>query len=132
MASLVRLGPGKSGGPLGITSHGADHTILTATMRSIRFKHGEIVRIGGKHDGESIEDGIIEANQTVIIYPVTKLQPRRYEILTSYNPDLLKNGIVSVPAIQEPGTRDLFLQFRSLKKTDLNEFDYIFEFRLID
>lgn len=132
MASLVRLGPGKSGGPLGITSHGIEHTILTPSMRAIRFKAGTITRIGGKHDGEQVEDGVVEANQTVLIELPTPLSPRRYELMVSYNPELLRHGTVSCPPILEPGKNDIFVQIRCVKKTDLTEFDYIFELRLID
>ena len=77
MSSLVRLGPGKSGGPLGITSHGIDHTILTPTMRSLRFKVGAVERVGGQHDGEIIGTEV-PANARVVISPPTELNPRRF------------------------------------------------------
>lgn len=133
MAAIVRLGPGKSGGPLGIPSEGLDHTILTPNMLALRFKHGTVTRLGGKQDGETITDGIIEANQTVLIEMPVMLRPRKYEVITSYNPNLLKHGIVSCPAVQSASDVEIvFLQFRALKKTDITELDYIFELRMID
>lgn len=133
MAAIVRLGPGKSGGPLGIPTEGLEHTILTPNMLALRFKQGKVTRLGGKQDGEEIADGIIEANQTVIVEMPVPLKPRKYEVITSYNPKLLYHGIVSCPAVQAAGDINvIFLQFRALKKTDINDFAYIFELRMVD
>ena len=57
MAAIVRLGPGKSGGPLGIPSDGLEHTILTPNMLALRFKAGKIERIGGQNDVTEQDDG---------------------------------------------------------------------------
>jgi hypothetical protein len=132
MSSLVRLGPGKSGGPMGISSHGLDHTILTTQMRSLRFKAGNITRIGGQHDGEVVE-GEVPANARVHMTPITPLNPRRYEMIISYNPELLKYGSVCCPPMIGPGRGDeVILHFHAAKKIDLSKFDYIFELSMID
>ena len=133
MSSFVRLGPGKSGGPLGIKSEGLEHTILTPNMRSIRFKAGDIIRVGGQLDGNLVEDGEVPANARVIVKPATKLSPRKYETVISFNPAILKHGSVSCPAIVGPDRgEEIFLHFHAARKTDLNEFDYIFELFMID
>ena len=133
MASVVRLGPGKSGGPLGITSEGIDHTILTPMMRALRFRAGDVIRLGGQQDGTIIEDKEVNANQAVIVKMPTPLLPRRYEVSLSFNPALLLHGTVSMPSMVEPTQgQDIFLQFKALKKVNLNDFDYIFELRMID
>jgi len=133
MGSIVRLGPGKSGGPLGITSHGLDHTILTPQMRSLKFKSGDIVRVGGPNDGALITDGEVPANARVTIHLSTPVNPRRYEVLIGYNPELLKSGSVSCPNIIGPGRGDeIALHFHAGKKVNIRELDYIFELFMID
>ena len=132
MSSLVRLGPGKSGGPLGIGSEGIESAILTEYMRSIQLKAGNITRIGGQHDGEIIE-GEVPANSRVYMTPSVPLRPRKYEIIISYNPELLKYGSVSCPALIGPNKgADIILHFHAAKKVDLSTFDYIFELSMID
>lgn len=133
MSSFVRLGPGKSGGPLGITSHGLGHTILTPYMRSVKFKAGEIVRIGGQNDGEIITDGEVAANSRVIINLPTPVNPRKYETLITFNPELLKSGMVSCPHIAGPGEGEkIYLAFQAAKKINVSELDYIFELYMLD
>ena len=133
VSSFVRLGPGKSGGPLGITSHGLGHTILTPYMRSVKFKAGKITRIGGQNDGELIEDGEIPANCKVIIELPTPINPRKYETLITFNPELLKSGMVSCPHVAGPGEgAKIFLAFQAAKKTVVSELEYVFELYMID
>lgn len=133
MSSLVRLGPGKSGGPLGITSHGVDHTMLTPDMRSVRFKAGHILRVGGQQDGSIIEDGEVPANSRCLIYLPTPLAPRKYEVILSYNPELLKYGTVSAPPmVSWREAQEMFIGFHAGKKVNLHEFDYIFDLYMVD
>ena len=46
MSSLVKLGPGKAGGPLGVTGDGAEHVIITNNLRGLRFKAGDVIKVG--------------------------------------------------------------------------------------
>jgi hypothetical protein len=102
-------------------------------MRSVKFKAGEIVRIGGQNDGEIITDGEVAANSRVIINLPTPVNPRKYETLITFNPELLKSGMVSCPHIAGPGEGEkIYLAFQAAKKINVSELDYIFELYMLD
>lgn len=130
----MRLGPGKSAGPLGVPGEQVEHTIMGPQMNSVRFKAGDIVKIGGQHDGELSVDGEIPANSRCLIYLPVSLRPRKYVIATSFNPQLMKVGLVSVPPLlHSSSVNELCLSFQSFKKINLKEdFEYIFELFMID
>lgn len=134
MNSIIKLGPGKSGGPLGIPSEGNDLAKLSTQMRSMRFPAGAIERLsGGGKEGTEEVGTEIAANVKCLINMPVKLNPRKYEIIISYNPELLRYGAVSCPSmlIPEDGA-DIFLGFQAYKKIDLAQLDYVFELFMID
>ena len=130
MPAILKLGPHKSGGPMGITSEGAEHTIMSPSLRSIMFKAGPVILI---KDNTVIESGEVEANQRVLITLPTDLFPRKYDILISYNPKLLEYGSVSCPPIVSADDKtEILLHFHAGKKTNLNDLEYVFNLYMID
>jgi hypothetical protein len=130
MSAFIRLGPGTSGGPLGIPSEGAEYVRLTSNMQGVLMKAPDALCVGGKNDGTLTS--IIEANQTVIIRPPVLLQPRRFETIVSVNPELILNGTVSHPIVIQPGQgQDILIKFKATKKINLNDLDYIFSLHMV-
>lgn len=134
MSAIVKLGTASNtGGPLGITNAGKDSVLPTKDYMGVRLSDVTMVKIGGKDHGGVITDNIIEARQTVLIRPAVEMLPRKYQILVSYNPLLLKYGIVSCPPIIAPSeVNNLSLQFTALKKIDLSDLEYFYELYMID
>lgn len=85
-------------------------------------------------DDQLIEDGIVSANQTVIVRPATELIPTKYHALVSYNVELALNGIhiTVLSPIVSPGENKIGLLLKPSKKVDLSEFSHIFELYQID
>lgn len=86
-------------------------------------------------DSTLIEDGIVQANQTVIVKPNVELAPSRYHALVSHNPLLGLAGALVTPisSIVRPGEEDMIgLVIRASKKLDLSDFEHIFELYQID
>lgn len=131
MSAIVKLGTGsRTGGPLGIPSNGAEFVSTTSDHMGIQMKAGRVVKL---KDGNTLSDGIINANQKVIVYPAVTLNPKRYTILVSYNPELLEYGEVNCPAVVNFKEVDsIKLRFTAAKKTELHELDYIFLLHMVD
>lgn len=86
-------------------------------------------------DETEIMNGVINANQTVIVYPDVPVCPRKYHAIVSYNPDLAMAGAIITPvtAVVRPGEGNrIALIIRASKKIDLEEIGHIFELYLID
>lgn len=131
MPALIKLGsqPNK----LGITSLAREFITSTNDLMGLRMKHGKIVRVGGKEDGQAVEGQIIEANQQVLIYPAATISPVKYQVLVSINPALLKNGMFSHPHIIQPGEgEDIVVAYKAGRRTDLAEIDYMFNLYMVD
>lgn len=93
---------------------------------------GEVINL---KDGEPIEEGIIQANQTVLVKPNVPLVPSKYHALVSYNPELALSGIFVTPvtSIVRPGEENnIALLVRVSKKTNLTQFGHVFELYQID
>jgi hypothetical protein len=108
-----------------VRSHPQDTMCLLADA-------GEIVNL---KDNSPLEDGIINANQTVLIKPNVSMTPSRYHALISYNPQISMAGVVLSPVTQivRPGEEDMIgLIARASKKVDLAEFSHVFELYQID
>lgn len=126
--ALIKIGPGLNGGPLGLGAEAQNVAKLSPDMLGIRIPHGDVTRLTGAQAGTLIEDGVIEANQRVLIMPFPKSKARTYQIIVSYNPKLLEYGSVSVPPVLHPQmSGDICMHFHAAKKTNLNDFMYIFE-----
>ncbi len=126
--ALIKLGPGLSGGPLGLGKEAIPVAKLSPDMLSIRLPHGEVTILSGTKAGAANADGVVEANQRVLIKPYPESKARTYQIIVSYNPKLLEYGSVSVPTVLHPQmSAEICMHFHAAKKTDLNEFLYIFE-----
>ena len=130
-SSIVKLGPGTSGGYLGISAEGSEQVIMSEDLYSVKFRAGEIARIvPGKQD---IEGNQIPANSKVIISLPVKLNARKYNILTSFNPKLLEYGLVSCPPITPAKQcQGIQIALHNFKNIDLDDFDYIFELFMLD
>lgn len=134
MSAMVKLGnASRTGSYLGIPSTGKDEVMVTQDLMGIRLRAGRVEAVGGKSDGTTIEDKIVDANQQVLIYPPVALNPRQYHILLTCNPALLRYGMVSCPSLIDPKESDnVVIAFKAARKTDLNEFDHIFELNMLD
>lgn len=134
MSSMVKLGtPSRTGSYLGIPAGSHEHIIVSGDMMTIRLRAGNVQAIGGKRDGEILEDRVVEANQQVVIFSPVVLKPMRYHTFLSANPELFYKGLVCHPNIVEPGaTTDILISFKANKRTDLNDFAYIFALNMID
>ena len=122
-------------GYLGVTGDEIEKVYTTVDKMGLCVPAGKIIRVGGKLDGEAIDDGIIEANQTVVIFPGVTINPRKYNVITSYNAALAKAGAqvtVGAPVIGAHEGEDVFLTVRTLKKLDISDLDYMFRFYVID
>lgn len=131
MNSVVKLGaqPAK----LGLTAADKHNTETTNSLMGIRIKAGEVIIVGGKSDGEHITDGIVEANQQVIIYPAATLKPIKYQTFVSINPELLLHGMCSHATIIEPGRgEDIYIAFKAGRRTDLKSLQYLICVYMID
>src|SRR5690348_10732150 len=94
-SAMVKLGnASRTGSYLGIPSEGKEFVGVTPDLMGITLKGGRVEVIGGKADGTDIVDGVVEANQHVIIHPPVALKPHRYHTLVSPNPALLRMGMV--------------------------------------
>jgi len=132
MSALVRLGPSKSGGPLGIPAEGQDLVMLTPNMLSIRLPHGEVTLASGKEEGEVVGNEI-QPNQKVLISLPFPIKPRKYTVMVSYNPELLEYAQVSGPVYYQPEDgHKVKLLVTAYKKIDLLTLSYIFELSMID
>lgn len=126
--ALIKIGPGLNGGPLGLGSDAQKVAKLSPDMLSIRLPAGEVILVSGPSEGTHIADGEVQANQRVVIYPFPKSKARTYQVVVSYNPKLLHFGSVSVPSVLHPQmSGDICMHFHAAKKTNLNDFLYIFE-----
>jgi len=131
MSSLIHLG--KQTGKLGLKESEAHLVFPTNNLFGLRLLPGKALLIGGKSEGEVIEDGKIEVNQTVLIYPAATLQTVKYETFISINPELLRYGICGCASIIEPGEgENIFVQFKAARRTDLNELKYLCTLYQID
>ena len=93
---------------------------------------GSIINV---KDGMEIEDGIIQANQTVIIKPNVSLTPSKYHALVGFNSELsLMGAIVSpIALLVRPREKDkIGLIVRASKKLDISELSHIIELYQID
>jgi hypothetical protein len=86
-------------------------------------------------DGSIVEDGIISANQTVLIRPNVSLVPHKYHALVSYTSEFALRGALVSPIVPivRPGEKDAIgLIVRASKKIDLAELGYVFSLYQID
>jgi len=130
MGAIIKLGDGR---PLKVVGGQANFVKANPDFMGVRLLKTKVYQVGGKNDGEEIVDGKILTNQSVIVYPDINMQVRNYQFLVGYNPDLLEYGAVSCPGVVSSfDASKLCLRFDAAKKTDLSEFEYIFELYLID
>lgn len=131
MSSIIKLASNIN--KLGIKSSDQIELKSTPDLLGIRMGVGEIVAVGGKLDGTTLTDKVIEANQSVLIYPSLKVYPIKYHTIMSVNADLYKHGIVSHINLVEPGRgQDIFVQFRASHKIDLSELKTLVTLYMID
>jgi len=120
-------------GLFGLTKHTADKIrVHPQDKMCLLADAGSVINM---KDGELIEDGVISANQTVLIKPNIRLSPSRYHALVSHNPALGLMGALVTPVsvIVRPGEEDMIgLVLRASKKIDLSELPHIFELYQID
>lgn len=132
MSSVLKLGPGKTGGPLGILGTDGSHIKYTVDLRAVQLAAGNCVRVGGQNDGEVVEDGDLNPNARYLIYPVVTLNPSRYNLILGYNQELLKYGTISAPPMLRAGNKDIFLSISVNKKFNIKDLDHVFELSMID
>lgn len=92
----------------------------------LMVKHGEMVNL---KDNSAVTGPIIEANQTIKIYPEIKdLAPHTFHGIVNFNPKILDLGcLVTSPGVIKPEVNDqVFLIVRTFKKLNLDEIDYLF------
>ena len=130
MGAIIKLGDGR---PLKVVGGQANFVKSNPDFMGVRLLKTQVYKLGGREDGMEIKDNIIEAKQAVMIYPDINMQVKNYQFLVSYNPDLLEYGTVSCPGtVSSFDASKLCLRFDAVKKTRLDEFEYIFELYLID
>lgn len=132
MSSIVKLGPGKSGGPLGVSLKDSEFIRYSTDLRSVLLHAGDCVRVGGVEDGKIAEEGELSANSRYLIYPVVQMNPSRYNLILGYNQELLKYGTVSAPPMLGAGNRNVFISLQVSKKFNITDLDYVFELMMID
>lgn len=130
MSALVHLG--KQTSKLGISANDvATGTFPTQNLMGLRIRAGEAQLLGGKSEGELVS--VVEVNQTVLIFPNVTLNPTKYQTLISVNPELFRYGTCGYATIVEPGEgRNIFIQFKAARRTDLNELEYLLTLYQLD
>jgi len=80
-------------------------------------------------EGEIVTE--VKLNQVVTLRPPVDIKPRRYTLMTGFNPELSKYGMVSNPGIFAEGD-EIFMTFKAFKNVDLAELSYIFTYYMVD
>lgn len=128
--AFIKLGPKKSGGPLGVSKSGEELVTFTSNGKGIRLPAIEAQIVGGKDDGKITDT--IELNQTAIIKPAAMINPRKYETIMAINPNLCYLGDVSYSSVIAPGEGDnVFIRIKASRKIHLKDFDYLFTFYMV-
>lgn len=131
--AMVRVcTPSKTGGYLGIPPELRQVVQSTGDQLCARLPAGKIEVVSGKLEGTMIEDGIVEANQSVVIHLPAALSTSRYQVVVSYNPELVRHGVVSAPSVMQPKENNIMLGFKAHKKVNLNELVYVFALYMLD
>lgn len=102
MSSIVKLNSTR-------VVHYFDMSKLSASAKPTLHRNGFAMELGtdrviaatGEKAGQSIEDGIVKANQRVYI-PFGILRPQRYTVMIDVHPELLAMGDVSCIRMAEP------------------------------
>lgn len=133
-SALVKLlTSSRVGGPLGIPADANPELYdFTLDAMGVRVAAGKCVVVGGQNDGSTISDGLVQANQKVIVYPALDLRPDRYTLLLGYNNALAEHGTVSISPVAFPEPEAIRLVFKADRKTDLKEVGHIFEIYMAD
>lgn len=85
-------------------------------------------------DNTIVETSELQNNQSLFVKPVTNIRALRYRLLVSPSPKLAELGIISTLShtVVPEGSDFNGIFLRTLRKVDLSEIDYMFNFYLLD
>lgn len=105
---------------------------ITPNKMGVQLSNPKALYAAGKQEEESLEDGILKANQIARLH-FGIIAPNQYEILLTPNPELCAKAVVSAPSILSVGNSyDLSILVSAFKTVNLLEFEPILTMYLID
>lgn len=104
----------------------------TQSNLGLEYVGGKIIQVGGKEAGEELENGLIKANQKVLV-DLGTVRPAKYHSIIVVHPEIIRAGVVGVAGIAEPDEEALLgFTFRADHQIDLRALPYLLRLYLLD